>query len=174
MPGGGEALTTAVREPAIYLIQHILSRTVDARSTCADAGVGSRLICTVNPPRFLVSCTRPASGWTSADVPTVKKRSQEVAARLYSMINGSIASPNHTTPGRASPPQCGHRGGSSGNGTASSHHWGDDASQRRQHWSFQMDPWNLTTSRVRARLWRPSTFCVMHANVSNRRLQSIP
>jgi hypothetical protein len=93
-------------------------------------------------------------------VPTVRNTSHEVASSAAATSSGDSDSPNHTTAGRARPPQCGHRGGSSGSGTRSSrqglapilHPWKQDSSQ--------IDPCSRISRFVPAVRWRSSTFCV--------------
>src|SRR5437867_4645199 len=131
------------------------------RSSRSEAGVASMLISTVYAPRSLAAKTREAAGWTCDDVPIVKNTSQSSASTDLCSTEGWIPSPNHTTPGRTIPLQCGQFGGISGNGTVSSSHRGGDGGQLFQHCTSQIDPWNRITFRVPARSCSPSTFCVI-------------
>src|SRR5690606_16146809 len=74
-----------------------------AMSTTPDAGVASGLISAVRAPRRRASSTRPAAGWTKAEVPTERKTSQAQASRAAARMCGSSISPNQTTAGRARP-----------------------------------------------------------------------
>lgn len=64
------------------------------------------------------------------------------------MTPGSIPSPNHTTPGRSSPPHSAHSGGM-GRGTRKSL----ASAPQQVHLTVQMEPWYSSTVLLPAAWW---------------------
>ena len=102
-----------------------------------------------------------AAGWTSPEVPTTSTaEARPSASTEASHASEGRDSPNHTTPGRAGPPQARQRGGarrppSSPVGGATS----TGAPQRAHRWA-NSEPCRWWTVPEPARSWRSSTFWV--------------
>jgi len=94
-----------------------------AQSTIAENGVGLGVDFNDLRAGLPAYGTRPAAGYTTAEVPITRKTSAEAAACSASFIMPSgRGSPNQTTAGRASPPQW-QCGGILGNGARRRANW---------------------------------------------------
>ena len=83
-----------VREPLVNLFQD-----------CFGGAFERKIQLRGDRSRFEVDFDRSRAGWTREDVPIARKTSHVTATKDRSRISGSIASPNHTTPGLRMPPQ---------------------------------------------------------------------
>ena len=86
--------------------------TIQWQTSVPVLALGSGLMTQVLQPCCLAADGSEAAGWTVAEVPTTSIRSARTTLCMAcSHSRSGRPSPNHTTPGRISPPQCWQCGG---------------------------------------------------------------
>ena len=147
--------------------QQIRRRPAQRIIHARDTGVSAIFTSTTAAPRDFANSANPATGYTTADVPTTSSTSASCDRSLGALPNRCRKSLRRTTPpGPLQPPHA-QRGGSSGSRALPSSRSRPHSVQR----TIQISPWTFKTFRLPARSCKPSTFCVINVKFLNAPLE---